>query len=178
MAKSNIKRLDLAMACERNKALSPFTLTIKHVRCLESTGQRFLFAYQVDKTTHYDTVDVVNEVLGVRRKLAYFLLPDVVKQRLNDKVYTRWYFEDEDYVYPVQSCKITHLMGSFLWTVDGEQRKCSHVIADPDETQFIRKKPLKRVRRPEVTWQDVTSKPLIVKSTIRRRKRDTLLETA
>lgn len=169
MAKFSKKRLDLAMACEHDKALSPFTLTIKHVRCLEKTGKRFLFTYQVNGTIYYDSAEVVSTVMGVRCKPAYFLLPEIVKQRLFDKVYTRWYFEDADYIYPVQSCKIPTLMDAFIWVEGGDRRRGSHVVVDPEETMFLRKKPLVRVRRSNVTWDDVSSKPQIVKSTVRRR---------
>lgn len=168
MAKSSKKDLDVALACELEKALSPFTLTYKHVKLLNQTGQGFVFAYTRDNTIYYDRVEVVSQVMGIRQKPERFLLPEQVRERLINKAYTRWYFEDVDYLYPLQTCKVGTLLDEFRWVIDVSPGFRSHVVATLD-TMFLRKKPLVGVRQSKVTWEDVSSKPHILKSTIRWR---------
>ncbi len=168
MAKSSKKELDVALACEFDKALSPFTLTYKHVKCLNQTGQGFVFAYTRDNTVYYDRVEVVAQVMGIRQKPERFLLPEQVRERLISNAYSRWYFEDDDYLYPLQVCKVGTLLDEFRWVTNDSPGFRSHVVATPD-TMFLRKKPLVGVRQSKVTWEDVSSKPRILKSTVRRR---------
>jgi len=176
MAKSSKKKLDLSMACERHRALSPFTLTTKHVMKLQATGRRFLFAYRQNGETYYDVAEAITDVLGQRRKLVRFSLSTVIKTRLHDNFYTRWYFEDDDYLYPMQTCKVGTFLESFLWTVNECEGQRSHVVIDDPDTMWLRKKPLKHLRSNEVTWEDVVPQSPILQSTVRRR--EPLLESA
>jgi len=168
MAKSSKKELDVTMACELDKALSPFTLTYKHVKCLNQIGKGFVFAYTRDNVIYYDRAEVVSQVMGLRKKPERILLPEQVRERLINKAYTRWYFEDKDYLYPLQVCKVGTLLEEFWWVNTDSPGFRSHVVALPD-TMFLRKKPLVGVRQSKVTWEDVTSKPHILKSTVRKR---------
>ena len=101
---------------------------------------------------------MVSLVNGCRRKPETFILNDVVKERLNAKFYNRWYFEDVDYLYPLQTCKSTTLFDEFLWTRSTLPTH-SDVVIDP-EVMCLRKKPLLAQREKPVRWEDVLPTPL------------------
>lgn len=152
MALSSKEQLDRVMTEETQKTFSPFTLTIKHVQCLKRTGKRFIFVLNDKDGVAYDTVPVRTTVEGRPCKRRPFLLTDTVRQRLVTKQYVRWYFEDDDYVYPLQQCKVDKLLSSFPWVpTTTDVNTC--VLPPIHETPFLRKKPLVGVRPATTSWE-------------------------
>lgn len=159
MSKSQKAQLDRDMANELELERSPFVLTIKHILKLSPSVGGFCFAYRHNDQLYYDTVPVQTSNGGIVVKPARFMLPEVVQRRLQEKsFYTRWYFYDTRYLYPIQKSKVGTLYDAFWMVLDSNPHYRSSVVCDPGHMQ-LRKKPLVAMRDNPVTWDDVTPQP-------------------
>jgi len=175
MAKSNKAELDQAMADELNLELSPFVITLKHAAQLYSLEGGFFFAYQCSGQIQYDEVPIHTGAQGCRVKPERFLLPRMVDQRLNNSIYSRWYFKDGRYLYPMQKTKVSKLKDLFWFVICDDPHYCSSVICDL-QPMYLRKKPLMEMRKDNVTWDDCT--PPRPRVEIRHKSTRQLLEPA
>lgn len=119
MAKSStVKQLDEWLAIEIGVQLSPFVLTLKHVRQLSHGGLGFLFVYRHQGVYWIDHTWVQRDQLGLRIKPVRLRMDTTVKDRLEQQVHRRWYFYDQEYLYPVQKAKVKRLFDDFWFIVD------------------------------------------------------------
>lgn len=158
MAKSRRQEMDLAMAAEFELDLSPYVMVAKHIQLLKSTQGGFAFAYRHQQQIWYDVVPVLAKDKGVRIKPERFLLPTLVRERLNAKFYSRWYYYNTQYLFPMQACKFQQFLDSFWMQDDPNPHYRSIAIVDPGVFNF-RKRPLVGVRQQPVTWEDCTQLP-------------------
>lgn len=150
MAKTT-NTLDHELAEELGLRVSPFVMTLKHLAPLTKVIQAFVFVFQKEGLTYYDKAEVWTETLGRRHKIARFILAPVVEQRLNQRVYRRWYVCDGQMLYPVQTAKVAALYEVFYFVTDPTPGYRTHPVFI-GETQFIRKKPLMAMRCLQPGW--------------------------
>lgn len=129
MAKSStVKQLDEWLAIDMGLLLSPFMLTLKHVRQLSHGGLGFLFVYQHHGVYWVDHTQVIRYRNGMRVKPIHITIDVSVKERIKQHVHLRWYFYDREYLYPVQKSKIEKLFGEFWFITDEDPRYRPNVL--------------------------------------------------
>ncbi|MNC08579.1 hypothetical protein D3C87_1104910 [compost metagenome] len=151
MGKSLTKHMDEVLACDLERELFQYTVTIKHTLKLTRVITGFVFAYTKDNEIYYDMVPLVYERNGMRIKLPKFAMPPVVKQRIAKHQYLRWYVYSNTVLYPLQTAKPSALEESFIFTVDDNPYYQTQT-AYQEETMFLRKKPLMHCRPLKPGW--------------------------
>lgn len=157
-SKSLLKQMDVTLAEELDLILSPFSLTLDHVCQLDSKYGGFHFGFLKDGQIWYDSAELKSCHMGIRVKPSRFLLPNVVADRLRQKTYKRWYFQDRTYLYPVHLTKIDVLYDRCWFVKNDVPHYSTSVIVSPEQFN-LRKKPLVRVRQEKLTWDDCTKLP-------------------
>lgn len=151
MSKVPTKQVDQELADELGLILSPFVMTLKHIRVLPKVVQGFVFAFQKDGITYYDTVDAWTETLGLRHKTIRFITHPVIELRIRQRQYQRWYVRDSETLYPVQMAKVDALYDTFYFVSDPDPGYRTQQVFTGD-TLFIRKKPLMAMRPLHPGW--------------------------
>ncbi|AEH03457.1 hypothetical protein AVT69_gp031 [Pseudomonas phage PhiPA3] len=151
MAKTAAKKLDELMAAELNLKLPVQTAMIHHAVSLKGSMEGFIFAYEHDGLVFYDRVDMWDEVNGMRLRIARFKSHPVIEDRLNKRLYRRWYVWGNGLLVPVNICKVDDLKDRFYFLIDDDPSYRT-INVMPDETLFIRKKPLQHLARVHPGW--------------------------
>jgi hypothetical protein len=168
MPKSTTKQIDQQVAADLGLQLSPFTMTLKHVKGLTKLVHGFVFAFQHDGLVYYDSVDRWTETLGLRHKISRFVSNPQVEERLAKHQYKCWYVHDGQTLYRIQTAKVECLKDHFYFITDATGRHPTQT-AGIEETDFIRKKPLMAMR-PFVTGWGVRPEPAQAKPAARQTK--------
>ena len=117
MLKSTVKLLDKAVADDLGLALSPTTTILKRVVEHPTAINGFIFAYECNNLIHYDRVDVLRCVNGMRVKLPKLMTTPLIESRLVKHVYRRWYVWGNGLLFPVQTAKVDDLKKLFLFLI-------------------------------------------------------------
>lgn len=141
MAKSTVKLLDKAVADDLGLVLSPSTTILKRVVEHPTAINGFVFAFEQGDQIHYDRVDVLRSVNGMRVKLPKFISVPLIEKRLATRLYKRWYVWGNGILFPVQTAKVEDLKNYFLFII-GEDPIYQTSIITTYESPQLRKKSL------------------------------------
>lgn len=147
------KKIDQEVSYDTALDISDIPMVLKHVNQLQKIVSGFVFAYIEKDLTYYDTVQVIRECNGRPLKIPKLVAPSIVLERIQQRVYQRWYVRCGDSLHPLQQAKPNDVMNNFIFLVSDDPRYRTQT-AFTGETQFIRKKPLLACRPVRVQWRD------------------------
>lgn len=136
-----IRKLDALVAEDLGLSLGHITMVLKHAVQFVKMVEGFVFVYELDGLTHYDTVPVWRMVNGMRVRVPRFQSHPIVEERLAKRQYRRWYVWGDGFLYPVQTSKVEDLKENFYFITDDDPRYRTTTIL-LEECQWIRRKAL------------------------------------
>lgn len=142
MSKSTVKLLDKAVADDLGLVLSPTTTILKRVVEYPNNIDGFIFAYETADAIHYDKVEVLRFVNGMRVKLPKFISTSLIDCRLVKRQYKRWYVWGNGMLFPVQTAKVEDLKTNFLFLIGNIPNYQTTTIYSY-ESPRLRKNPLR-----------------------------------
>lgn len=146
-----MQRLDTLVAADLGLELAPITMILQHATRFPDTVDGFIFAYELGKCICYDSVPTWRSVNGMRVRTPKFKSHPLIEDRLNRRLYKRWYVVGNGRLFSVQTAKVTDLKEQFNFLIDNDPRYRSVTILTED-CMFLRKKPLLFHRPPVPTW--------------------------
>lgn len=139
-------RMNEAVADDLGVEVSSKTITVKELADNPDVVEALVFAYSMDDQIYYDLVPIWRDVNGMRIKVPKFQSLPIIEERLDRRLYQRYYALGLGLLIPLKAAKPSELRTRLPFKIGNDPSYHTQITA-PDETMALRKKPLLQHRR-------------------------------